>query len=31
MPSLGGLDLSPLVGIIVLYIVRRIVVSLIAG
>jgi YggT family protein len=31
IPSLGGLDLSPLVGIIVLYIVRRIVVSLIAG
>jgi YggT family protein len=31
IPSLGGLDLSPLIGIIVLYIVRRIVVSLIAG
>jgi uncharacterized protein YggT (Ycf19 family) len=29
MPSLGPLDLSPLVGIIVLYILRTIVVSLI--
>jgi YggT family protein len=31
IPSMGGLDLSPLLALIVLYIVRSIVVSLING
>ena len=31
IPALGAIDLSPLVAIIVLYVVRRIVVSLISG